>query len=357
MSTSRLESVAQWLPSNTAALINAPHHLCYLAGFPSGDSWLLITKQAAYFLTDFRYTELAQQTVRGAECVQIRKLSKALPELLAKHAVSTLLIETEQTPLSDVVRLRAALSDITVSDSDALDKMLGRMRAVKSQDEVRRIEQAQALAEAGFEHILGYIREGVTEREVALELEMYVRKQGAQRVAFDFIVVSGANGSLPHGIPTDKPIKRGDFVTMDFGAVVDGYHSDMTRTVAVGTVSDKKREVYNTVLNAQLAALGVLRAGLPCVKGDAAARRLIESAGYGDCFGHGTGHGVGVEIHEQPSLSPGAGEALLQEGEVVTVEPGIYIAGECGVRIEDMVLITKDGCRNLTHSPKDLICL
>lgn len=357
MSISRLQSVADWLPENTAALISAPHHLCYLTGFPSGDSWLLVTKQEAYFLTDFRYTELAQQTVRGAVCVQIRRLRETLAELLGKQAISALLIETTQTSLSSAVQLREALPGVAVSDSDELDKKLSRMRAVKSQDEVRRIEQAQALTEAGFEHILGHIREGVTEREVALELEMYVRKQGAQRVAFDFIVVSGANGSLPHGIPTDKPIARGDFITMDFGAVVDGYHSDMTRTVAVGTVSDKKKAVYNTVLNAQLAALGVLRAGLPCVKGDAAARRIIESVGYGDCFGHGTGHGVGVEIHEEPRLSPGAGNALLQAGEVVTVEPGIYIAGEFGVRIEDMVLITENGCRNFTHAPKELICL
>ena len=231
------------------------------------------------------------------------------------------------------------------------------LRECKTEEEIGKIEQAQAIAEAAFAHILEYIHEGVTEREVALELEFYMRRAGATRAAFDIIVAAGASGSVPHAIPSDEPIRRGDLVTMDFGAVVDGYHSDMTRTVAVGEVSERQKLVYDTVLRAQKASLAVLKAGVSCVEGDAAARRVIEEAGFGQHFGHGTGHGVGLEIHEEPRLSPRAGEKLLRVGQVVTVEPGIYLPGECGVRIEDMALITKEGCRNLTHAPKELICL
>ena len=353
----RIENIAKRLPEHTAALIGADHHLCYLTGFPSGESYLFITRDTAYFLTDFRYIELAEQTVSGAVCRMFRRLSDELNMLIIQHGIGTVWLEAAETSVAQADALCRKLSSVDVCGSDLLDEWLLELRAVKSDEEVRKIEQAQAITEAGFEHILPYIREGVTERDVALELEFYMRRQGAQRVAFDFIVVSGANGSLPHGIPSNKSIQKGDFITMDFGAVVDGYHSDMTRTVALGAVSEEQRRVYDTVLQAQQAALAMLRDGTSCVDGDAAARRIIEQAGYGECFGHGTGHGVGVQIHESPRLSPNAGDAVLRAGHVVTVEPGIYLAGRFGVRIEDMVLITTDGCRNLTHAPKTLLCL
>ncbi len=351
----RIEQLAQHLPTHTAALIAAPHHLCYLTGYPSGGSWLLVTSDGAYFFTDFRYIELAQQTVSGAECRMVRRLSEDVQVVLQQHAIDTVLLEAAHTTMAAYARWQQQLSPVTVTGSAELDAWLVDLRLVKTEDEIRKVEQAQALAEAGFDHILPYLREGITEREVALELEMYIRRQGAQRIAFDFIVVSGANGSQPHGIPSDKPLQRGDFITMDFGAVVDGYHSDMTRTVALGKVSGEQRTVYHIVLAAQQAALSAVRAGLPCVEGDAAARRVIEQAGYGACFGHSTGHGVGVQIHESPRLSPRADGERLRAGQLVTVEPGIYVAGRFGVRIEDMVLITEDGCRNLTHTPKELL--
>lgn len=354
---SRLEMLMKRVPHGAAALISAPPHLRYLTGFPAGESRIFVTAQAAYFLTDFRYIEQAQQTVRGAECRMVSRLSEELQVLIDKHGIDTVLVESEHLSAAELRRLRAQLPSVAVTDGGEADGWLCEMRAVKSPDEVDKIRQAQALTEAGFDHILPYIREGATERSVALELEMYMRRQGAERVAFDVIVVSGANGSLPHGIPSDKPIARGEFVTMDFGAVVDGYHSDMTRTVALGTVSDEQRAVYETVLKAQQASLAVLCEGLPCVEGDAAARRVIERSGYGDCFGHGTGHGVGVEIHEAPRLSPHVGNEVLHAGQVVTVEPGIYLPERFGVRIEDMVLITADGCENLTHTSKELLCL
>lgn len=353
----RIEQISARLPDHTAALICAPYHLRYLTGFPSGDSFLLITRDVAYFLTDFRYIEAAEKTVSGAVCRMFRTLSEELQSLITQHNITELWTEAAECSVAQLTAWQNKLSDVNVTGSADLDAWLGELRLIKTAEEIRCIERAQTLAEAGFDHILSYIREGVTEWEVALELEFYMRRQGAERAAFDIIVASGTNGSLPHAIPTDKPLCRGDFITMDFGAVVDGYHSDMTRTVALGNVSEEQKHIYDTVLKAQTAALSVVRDGLPCIEGDAAARRIIESAGYGDCFGHGTGHGVGVQIHENPRLSLSAGDTVLRAGNVVTVEPGIYLAGRYGVRIEDMALITADGCRNLTHAPKELLCL
>ena len=354
----KVERLSAKLPDErSAALVAAPHNLCYLTGFPSGDSWLFVTCTTAYFLTDFRYIEAARSTIIGAECVMIDRLSKSLCELVKKHGIQRIFLESGETSLAQANALQKGVETVEFVTDDELDTWISAMRLVKDEEEVHHILQAQAIAEEGFRHILPYIQVGKTEREVALELEFYMRRQGAQRVAFDFIVVSGANSSLPHGIPSDKKIEKGDFVTMDFGAVINGYHSDMTRTVAVGEVSDEQRLVYDTVLKAQEASLSVLKAGLLCVEADAAARKVIVDAGYGDCFGHGTGHGVGVQIHEAPTLSPKAEKQLLKVGNVVTVEPGIYLEGRFGVRIEDMAYITKDGYRNLTSCPKELIIL
>ncbi len=181
-------------------------------------------------------------------------------------------------------------------------------------------------------------------------------KNGAEALSFDTIVVSGVNSSMPHGVPSEKIIEDGDFITMDFGAVVDGYHSDMTRTVAVGFVTDEQQKVYDTVLKAQMASLDVIKSGISCIDADRAARDVIVNAGYGDYFGHGTGHGVGVEIHEIPNLSPKS-TMTLEIGNIVTVEPGIYLPGKFGVRIEDMVFVTENGCKNLTNAQKSLIVL
>ncbi len=351
----RLKRLAERLPADTAALINAPYHVRYLTSYPSGGSWILLTKDEAYFLTDFRYFEMAQQTVQGAQCRMIKDLAPELAALMQQHNVHTLLVESDKTTLSRYTSFCKTLPAVSLGNE--LDEWLSELLEIKTPGEIAKIEQAQAIAEAGFDHILNYIREGVTEREVALELEFFIRRHGAEKMAFDCIVVSGENGSLPHGIPSDKPLCCGELLTMDFGAVVDGYHSDMTRTVAIGAVSDEQKHVYNTVLRAQQATLDILREGVSCVDADAAARTVIEQAGYGDCFGHATGHGVGLKIHEEPRLSRAAQGKVLRTGHVVTVEPGIYVAGRFGVRIEDMALITAEGYRNLTHSPKELICL
>ena len=223
-------------------------------------------------------------------------------------------------------------------------------------DELETIIAAQRIAEKAFDHILGFITPDKLETEVALELEYFMLKNGADALSFDTIAVSGKNSSLPHGVPSDKKIERGDFITMDYGAVVDFYHSDMTRTVAYGEVSSKQAEVYETVLKAQIAGVEALKPGTSCRDVDAVSRNIIKAAGYGEYFGHGLGHGVGVEIHEKPTLNPNSSDTLTA-GYIVTVEPGIYIPDNFGVRIEDMAYITEDGYINLTSCEKKLIVL
>lgn len=356
--TNKLEQLAAYLPDEkSAALIEARHHLCYLTGFPSGESYILVTKKGAWFLTDFRYIEMAEQTVKGATCVCFSRMTETLGELIKEQNIARVYLEETTTSLATLALYRRNLPQTEWLTGDELDNWLFTMRAVKDEEEVKKIEAAQALTDDGFAHICRYIKAGMTEREVALELEFYMRKQGAESVAFDFIVVSDPNSSLPHGIPSDKVIEKGNFLTMDFGATLDGYRSDMTRTVAIGSVSDEQRAIYDIVLKAQLNCLAVLRPGLLCTEADDAARSVIAAAGYGDRFGHGTGHGVGVEIHEGPTVSFRAKDQVLKVGNIVTVEPGIYLPSKFGVRIEDMALITETGCRDLTHSPKELILL
>lgn len=343
-----------FLKPGEGALIEAPHNRRYLTGFSSSAGYVLAAGDAAYFLTDFRYMEAAEKKVRDMTCVCYQKPADTIRELLKRHGIHTLYVETSAVSVSQFEIWKKAFPEVTLSAEGVLDGWLDSLRRIKSSDELQKILQAQALTEAGFDHILNFIEAGRTEREIALELEFFMRRQGADGVAFDFIVVSGANSSLPHGVPGDKVVEKGDFVTMDFGALVDGWHSDMTRTVAVGWVDEEQQRVYDTVLQAQEAALQVLKAGLSCHAGDAAARSIIEQAGYGSYFGHATGHGVGVEIHEEPRLSPRCENEFLQAGNVVTVEPGIYLPGKFGVRIEDMAFITENGCENLTKSPKTL---
>ena len=240
--------------------------------------------------------------------------------------------------------------------AEKADEAIKELRRTKTESELKNICAAQRIAEQAFEHIRTFRKPGVTDREIGLELDYFMLRAGAQALSFETIAVSGRNSSMPHGVPTDKKVERGDFVTMDYGAVVNGYHSDMTRTVAVGEVSGKQAEVYDTVLKAQLTSLDLLAPGVACKDADAAARDVINAAGYGEFFGHGTGHGVGVEIHEFPVLNPRSAE-ILAPGDVVTVEPGIYLPGEFGVRIEDMAFITENGSENLTKCPKTLIIL
>jgi Xaa-Pro aminopeptidase len=275
-------------------------------------------------------------------------------ELCAQYGIRELFIEANSTPVSRLAALRRDLPDLTVSDSDRFDAIIAEMRSIKTAAELANIREAQRMTDETFTYILNHIRPGRTEKEIMLDMEFYMRRLGSEGVSFDFIVVSGKNSSLPHGVPTDKPIERGDFVTMDFGAVVNGYHSDMTRTVAIGIVSEEQKRVYDTVYAAQKASLDLIRPGVSCFDVDRVARDMIYQAGYEGCFGHGLGHSVGVEIHENPSCNTRCQE-ILRPGIVMTIEPGIYLENKFGVRIEDMVYLTETGNENLTKSEKKLL--
>ncbi len=343
------------IKKNEASLIVSPENRRYLTGFASSDGYLLITKTDAVLFADSRYIEAAQKIAVGCdEIVLLTSPSEQLPEYAAKLGVKSVFTEAEKLSVATFSGIKKALD--CECTAEKTDDMINALRRIKSEDEKKKILAAQSIAEDAFDHILGFIGEGVTEREVALTLDFFMLKNGAECVSFETIAVSGKNSSMPHGVPSDKKIEKGDFITLDYGAVVDGYHSDMTRTVAVGEVSSKQAEVYETVLAAQKKSLEILKAGVSCRDADAAARDVIKNAGYGGFFGHGTGHGVGIEIHEEPRVSPKS-KSILQVGDVVTVEPGIYIPSEFGVRIEDMAFITENGCENLTKSPKNLIIL
>ncbi len=350
----RLQTIQSLLSDNKAALCLSTPACRYLSGFDFSDGAVLLTEKNAFLLTDSRYIEAANETVKHMECVCCDGLLKTAERLLKQEKIERLLLEQTVT-LGELSALQK-LSCQLVTD-DTLQKALVNARMQKDDFEMASLRYAQAITEQAFSHILDFLRVGVTEREVALELEFFMRKNGADGISFDPIVVSGANSSRPHGVPTDKPLEQGDFVTMDFGALYQGYHADMTRTVAMGFVTDEQQKVYDTVLQAQMAALNTVRAGVSGKLADAAARDVITAAGYGAYFGHGTGHGVGLEIHEAPRLSPSAGDTPLKADSVVTVEPGIYLPGCFGVRIEDMVLLTENGCEKLTKAPKNLIIL
>lgn len=342
---------------NVAALIMSEENICYFTSFHSSNGYLLVTGEKAVFLTDSRYIEAAGNKIKTCdEILETKGMEKTLKPVTENLGIESLMLESDRVTVSRYSEIKRMFSGIQVICDGELDKQISDIRMVKNNDEITRIIRAQRIAEKAFDHILGFIEVGKTEREIALELEYFMLRNGADALSFETIAVSGKNSSLPHGVPSDKKIESGDFITMDYGAVTNFYHSDMTRTVAVGEVSSKQIEVYETVLEAQLKGLEAVKAGIKGKDVDAVSREVIKNKGYGEYFGHGLGHGVGVEIHELPSLNP-SGEIVLREGHIVTVEPGIYLPGEFGVRIEDMAVVTKNGCENLTVCEKKLIVL
>ncbi len=338
-----------------AALISSPLSIRYLCDFDYTDGFLLICREHAYMLADFRYIEAARAHADEFEviCPEGDMLSE-LKLLLAINEVSTLAIENDTVSCAQYSKWASTFEGVTLATGAS--ELLRQMRMCKTERELQKIAAAQQLTDAAFEHILEFITPKRTEREVALELEFFMRREGAEAVAFDTIAVSGKSSSLPHGVPSDMLLREG-FLTMDFGAKLDGYCSDMTRTVLIGKADSEMRTIYNTVLRAQNAALAGIHEGMICADADKIARDIITEAGYGKQFGHSLGHGVGLYIHEGPSLSPRAPrDSILRRGCVVTVEPGIYIEGKYGCRIEDMICIDHSGkmC-NFTKSTKELI--
>lgn len=330
----------------------------YFTGMKSSAGTLLVFPEESYLIIDFRYIEKARSVVKDCTVLlEERGTGKydQINGLIEAHGAKTVAIDSQTCTVSELASYRKLLKAEIPGDG-RFGKLIRKLRLVKTPDETEKMIAAQRIAEQGFEHMLGFIKEGMTEREIQLELDYFMLSHGAEALSFDTIALSGPNTSLPHGVPGDRRVQSGEFVLMDYGAVVDGYHSDMTRTVCVGEPSEKMRKVYDIVLRAQQASLDVLKAGISGKELDAAARDLITAEGYGECFGHSLGHGVGMEIHEEAYASPSS-EAVLPEGSVITIEPGIYIKGEFGVRIEDFAIVTAEGFENMTRSPKELICL
>lgn len=327
----------------------------YATGFHSTAGACYISKRRAFFFTDFRYIEAARAQIRGFEIREVgggTSYTEAVNACIAADRAETVALEDGALTYAEFLSWEKGLH----TEAVAMEGFMDRLRLTKEQEEVERIVRAQRIAERALAEVLNDIRPGATEKQIAAMLTYLMLLYGAENMSFDPIVVSGANSSKPHGVPSEKPIEAGDFVTMDFGCVFEGYCSDMTRTVAVGHCTDEMRRVYETVLAAQTAGIAVARAGVTGAEVDGAARQIIEQAGYGDAFGHGFGHGVGLFIHEAPNASPRAKD-LLPEGAVLTAEPGIYLPGKFGVRIEDMLYLTAGGCRNLTEAPKKLLIL
>lgn len=327
----------------------------YASGFHTSDGAVLILRDKAYFITDSRYIEAAKEKVEGAEVIQCtpdNKESAIIRKILSENGISELGAQDGSLSYSEYLQMQETLG---VSFVPA-QQITSALREVKERSEVDSMIAAQRIAEKALDFVLGQICPGMTENEIAAELEYQMKRNGAESLAFETICVAGANSSRPHGVPSEYKIKAGDFITMDFGCKISGYCSDMTRTVALGSVTDEMRKVYETVLAAQLAGEKAAIAGVVGRDMDIAARNVIEKAGFGEYFGHGLGHSVGLNIHEAPNASSKESRPL-PEGTVVTCEPGIYIPGKFGVRIEDMLYITKDGAENLTKAPKNLIIL
>ena len=329
----------------------------YASGFHSTgtDGVALVTRDGAYYFTDSRYIEAAQKHVQDAEVEMVgrgRGYTVLINETIGRHGLRRLGFEDSTMTVAEFRAYRKALRCELVPASGLLEAL----RRVKDKAEIEDLIAAQRIAEQALDQILGEIRPGVTEREIAARLQYLMLHCGAEDMSFDPIVVSGPNGSLPHGVPGEKKIQSGEFVTMDFGCIKNGYCSDMTRTVAVGAVSEEMRTVYETVLTAQRAGIAAAKAGMTGRELDGIARDVITAAGYGAYFGHSFGHGVGVEIHESPNVSPG-NETVLPAGAVGSAEPGIYLPGKFGVRIEDVLVLQEGGCRDITRAAKDLVLL
>ncbi|MBP3605399.1 MAG: aminopeptidase P family protein [Clostridia bacterium] len=350
MPLERMREVLERL-SLDAVLITDEKNQQYLSGFAFSDGCLLILKDAAFLVTDFRYKEAAEAEALGGYTVVIpEKRMDFLKKTMKDAGVRRLGFEGRALSYAEHKRYRESLRGVLLCDvGDGVD----RLREIKSDAEIERIERAQSITDKAYAELLSVLTPKMTELEVAAELEYRMRRLGADGFAFQTIAVSGKASALPHGVPRPVKLESG-FLTMDFGAEVGGYCSDMTRTVAIGRATEDMRTLYNTVLSAQKAALDFLCAGVLCSEADAVARRIID-ARYKGAFGHSLGHGVGLYIHENPRLSAKNTETLLTEGHVVTVEPGIYLEGRYGCRIEDLVVIGPKGIRNLTKSPKELI--
>ena len=338
-------------------LLTGEHNRFYASGFAStgADGVALVTQKGNFYFTDSRYIEAVENVVENAAIGMVRRgkgYVACINEAIELTGIKRVGFEDETMTVAG----HRLYSETLRAELLPASSFMQNLRARKDARELECLEQAQRIAEKALAQILTELRPGITEKEVAARLQYLMLHFGAEKMSFDPIVAGGPNGSMPHAVPTDRELRSGEFVTMDFGCVYRGYCSDMTRTVAIGQPTEEMKKVYDTVLSAQLAGLAAARAGATGAEIDGAARRVIEEAGYGEYFCHSFGHGVGVEIHESPSAAPGNDQSL-PAGSVISAEPGIYLPGRFGVRIEDVVVLEEGGCRNITRACKQLLCL
>ena len=336
-----------------AVLISNGNNMRYVSGFAGAEGYLYISEKRHAVITDFRYTTQAEIEAKGYEIITIGNggYEEAINEAINTDGISHLGFEAEDMFYAKYNRLKEKLN---IEELIPISNEITNMRHIKTAKELERIKTAEAIGDQVFTEILTFIKPGKTELEIAARIEYLLKLNGAEGLSFSAIVASGINSSMPHAVPSQKKIEIGDFLTMDFGCIYEGYCSDMTRTIVIGKANEKQKEIYNTVLKAQMAALDFIRAGYQGKEIDKVARDIIYGAGYEGSFGHGLGHSVGLHIHENPRLSM-LEEDIIRAGMTVTVEPGIYIKGFGGVRIEDLVVVTENGCENFTFSDKSLI--
>lgn len=359
MKMNHFDKIAAALPAVglDGVLLTGEHNRFYASGFAStgADGVALVTQKGNFYFTDSRYIEAVENVVENAAIGMVRRgkgYVAWINEAIELTGIKRVGFEDETMTVAG----HRLYSETLRAELLPASSFMQNLRARKDARELECLEQAQRIAEKALAQILTELRPGITEKEVAARLQYLMLHFGAEKMSFDPIVAGGPNGSMPHAVPTDRELRSGEFVTMDFGCVYRGYCSDMTRTVAIGQPTEEMKKVYDTVLSAQFAGLAAARAGATGAEIDGAARRVIEEAGYGEYFGHSFGHGVGVEIHESPSAAPGNDQSL-PAGSVISAEPGIYLPGRFGVRIEDVVVLEEGGCRNITRAGKQLLCL
>ena len=350
-----LEHIAAHLDGLDAILLTSEANCYYATGF-MGEGIALVTRRGSWYFTDSRYTEAAGMAIGDAavirEVSRERPFSALINEALAASGAEKVGFEDQRMTVAE----HAVYSEKLHCTLTPASSLMTELRGSKDEEELSCMTAAQRIAEGALEKILKEIRPGMTEKEIAARLNYLMVVAGAEKTSFDTIVASGPNGSMPHAVPGMRKVREGDFITMDFGCVYKGYCSDMTRTVALGRPSDEMRNVYDIVLQAQLAGIAAAKAGVTGAVIDGAARKVIQDAGYGVYFGHSFGHSLGIDIHEAPNAAPG-NDKPMPDGAVVSAEPGIYLPGKFGVRIEDVMILRPDGAQVITKAPKALLVL
>jgi len=352
----RVKKIQQWLKENDADcfLVTSEYNRRYLSGFTGTFGYPLIGRSEAWFLTDSRYALQASKQCKGFKIVKLgsAELALAIKQLMDSREIDVLALEKEHISYGFYEKMVKQFGHrALILTSNVVEEL----RMIKDKEEIATIARAEEIGDMAFEHILSYIKPGVKEKDVALELEYFMKQQGASGISFNSIVASGYRSEMPHGVASDKVIETGDLVTLDFGCIYEGYCSDMTRTIGVGRITDEQRVAYDTVLQAQNAAIEAIHAGVIGNEIDGVARKVLREKGLEGYFEHGLGHSLGLEIHEEPRFSR-SDKNIIKANMVLSVEPGVYLRG-FGVRIEDIVVVEENGCKNLTKSPKELIIL